>query len=53
MTVLEQMARTVSDGDTEWAQLVAARTTTPETVNGAAWGRKGGSWAKEGDFYKK
>ncbi|MGB3439282.1 MAG: multiple cyclophane-containing RiPP AmcA [Actinophytocola sp.] len=53
MTVLEQMVATVSDGDTEWAQFVAAPTTTAATASGVDWGRKGGSWGKEGEFWKK
>lgn len=52
MTVLEEMALAVEDGETEWAEFVAARTTT-EIVNETQWGRKGGSWGKEGEFWKK
>ncbi len=53
MTVLEHMVRAVSNGDTGWAQVVAARTTTSVKVSGVDWGRKGGSWGKEGEFHKK
>ncbi|SMC48407.1 multiple cyclophane-containing RiPP AmcA [Lentzea albidocapillata] len=53
MTVLEQMVRAVSNVDTEWAQVVAARTTGSVNASGVDWGRKGGSWGKEGEFWKK
>lgn len=53
MTVLEQMVRAVSTGDTGWAQVVAARATENMNVSGVDWGRKGGSWGKEGEFHKK
>lgn len=53
MTVLEQMVGVVSNRDNGWAQFVAARTTTSVNASGVDWGRKGGSWGKEGEFDKK
>lgn len=53
MTVLEQMVCAVSNGDNEWAHVVAASTTTSVNASGVDWGRKGGSWGKEGEFWKK
>ncbi|WP_424230067.1 multiple cyclophane-containing RiPP AmcA [Actinophytocola sp.] len=53
MTILEQIVRTVSQGNGAWAQFVAAHAPTSAAICGVDWGRKGGSWAKEGEFAKK
>ncbi|GAA3561742.1 hypothetical protein GCM10022222_51910 [Amycolatopsis ultiminotia] len=52
MTVLETMAQTVSEGETRWAQFVAAHAATSTVADRAPWGRKGDSWGKEGEFWK-
>jgi hypothetical protein len=53
MTVLEQMVQTVAVGDADWAQFVTEHTTASVPSNATEWGRKGGSFGKEGEFFKK